>query len=607
MCHAHETPGEVSENGKLVWSYSLERKDREHRYELWVKTSTAFLVQLTAQYAEADGARLSTEQVRFIIRDYLSDRFLGVLIKAPDQGKAYRYFGLQLSYSKAWEFHHPQFISHTLHHLDQLFLEKQSGKSREQTSPVEIVPPVERAVTEAPVTVSVNQRRGESRAAPPQPKRYVPRQAEKLPANFVPRPGPFNAVKAMLLQGADVAASTLVVSAIYGLGGIGKSVLAAALADDGEIQRRFPDGTLWVTLGQNPDLLPMLGEWIRALGDYNYSPLSPEAASAHLRTLLYDRQMLLVVDDVWNPVHLDPFRVGGKGSCVLVTTRGAPIQDMEKYDLDVMTHGQAMTLLTQKLGTPLLQAEKQQAAAFAERVGYLPLALELAMAQIEEGYTWEELLDEFRSEVDRLELLDRIDPTDIPDDQKRREHSLIACFNLSLKSLTPEQQTYFAWLGVLPEDADITQRMTQTLWQLTRHQAGSALRAFRTKGLLKGERPTYRLHDLMHDLAVKLLTCEAKPRDGAILSGLGLKNAEAHETLLSLYQAKTQDGQWHTLTDDGHIYANLTWHMLQAEQPMRVHQLLQETHMRGATAGMGPVRPWVNRRSLPVMWPAPGS
>ena len=100
LCHAHETPGEVSENGKLVWSYSLERKDREHRYELWVKTSTAFLVQLTAQYAEADGARLSTEQVRFIIRDYLSDRFLGVLIKAPDQGKAYRYFGLQLSYSK---------------------------------------------------------------------------------------------------------------------------------------------------------------------------------------------------------------------------------------------------------------------------------------------------------------------------------------------------------------------------------------------------------------------------------------------------------------------------------------------------------------------------
>ena len=50
LCHAHETPGEVSENGKLVWSYSLERKDREHRYELWVKTSTAFLVQLTAQY-----------------------------------------------------------------------------------------------------------------------------------------------------------------------------------------------------------------------------------------------------------------------------------------------------------------------------------------------------------------------------------------------------------------------------------------------------------------------------------------------------------------------------------------------------------------------------
>ncbi|WP_250564628.1 NB-ARC domain-containing protein, partial [Adonisia turfae] len=489
LCHAHQTSGDEYENQKLVWSYTLEQEEREHRYELWVKTTTTFLVQLTARYAEADWPALSADHVRFIIRDYLSGRFLGVLIKAPDQGKAHRYFGLQLSYSNAWDFHHPNFITHTLQQLDQLFQAKRSDRSREQTNQVSISSPTDRDELAPQSHGQVN--RDTTSRPTPQPKRYVPRQAEKLPANYVPRPEPFNAVKAILLQGVEADASTLVVSAIYGLGGIGKSVLAAALADDAEIQRRFPDGTLWVTLGQNPDLLPMLGEWIKALGDYNYSPLTPEAASAHLRTLLYERQMLLVVDDVWNPLHLDPFRVGGKGSCVLVTTRGAPIQNAEKYDLDVMTYAQAMTLLTQKLGNPLSTTERLQTEAFAERVGYLPLALELATAQIAEGYSWEELLNDFRTEVDRLELLDRIDQNDAPDDQQRREHSLIACFNLSLKSLTPEQQKYFAWLGVLPEDADITQRMTQTMWQLTKHQAGNVLRAFRTKGLLKGERPTY--------------------------------------------------------------------------------------------------------------------
>ena len=370
------------------------------------------------------------------------------------------------------------------------------------------------------------------------------------------------------------------VSAIYGLGGIGKSVLAAALADDSEIQARFPDGTLWITLGQNPDLLPMLGSWIQALGDYKYQPLTPDAASSHLRTLLYDRQMLLIVDDVWNPAHLEPFRVGNQDSCVLVTTRGAPISGAKKYDLDVMTPDQAMELLTHQLSAPLTPEEQQQAAAFAKRVGYLPLALELATAQIEEDLSWEELLTDYQTELERLEILDKVGKDDIPNDETRRKYSLIACFNLSLKSLTPEQQNHFAWLGVLPEDADITKRMAKTLWQLTERQAGNVLKAFRTKGLLKGERPTYRLHDLMHDLAVQLLSSSVQP-DGEALKGLGKTLPDAHQDLLALYQKQTRDNQWHTLADDGHIYDYLTWHIEQSECPQLIHQLFQETTDKG--------------------------
>jgi hypothetical protein len=66
-----------------------------------------------------------------------------------------------------------------------------------------------------------------------------------------------------------------------------------------------------VTLGQTPDLLPLLNGWIVALGDRDYRPTTEAAASSHLRTLLYDKTMLLVVDDVWQVEHLDWFRVGG--------------------------------------------------------------------------------------------------------------------------------------------------------------------------------------------------------------------------------------------------------------------------------------------------------
>ena len=92
----------------------------------------------------------------------------------------------------------------------------------------------------------------------------------------------------LLLADDPDSSGMLVVSAIYGLGGIGKSVLAAAVAHNRAVQARFPDGILWVTLGQNPDILPLLSGWVQALRDYHFKPISVEATTAHLRTLLYE-------------------------------------------------------------------------------------------------------------------------------------------------------------------------------------------------------------------------------------------------------------------------------------------------------------------------------
>jgi methyl-accepting chemotaxis protein len=423
----------------------------------------------------------------------------------------------------------------------------------------------------------------------PEPrKRYdIPLQMPPLPEHFVERPEYQQAVRDCLLSTDPKVFGTLVVSAIYGLGGIGKSVLAAKLAHEEAIQARFSDGIFWATLGQSPDLLPLLSGWIQALGDNDYKPTAIESASVHLRTLLYDKKALLVVDDVWHPEHLEPFRVGGNDCCVLVTTREARIPEAHRYDLDVMSEGQAMALMTQKLSEPLREEETQQALAFANRVGYLPLALELAATQIEEGVSWAELFEDFQSEVVRLETLDMYSQDDILDEAKRRKYSLLACFNLSLKQLSTEQLRQFAWLGIVPEDVNLTQEMATTLWQVTPRQAGAILRLFSAKALMlpgakqAGNQRTYRLHDLMHDLAQRLLTSPPHPARDGDLPGLGLTKAEAHDQLLERYRAKTQNGQWHTLTDDGYIYAFLTWHMEQAKRPDAVHQLLRETNAVG--------------------------
>ena len=101
----------------------------------------------------------------------------------------------------------------------------------------------------------------------------------------MPRPEVSRDLKARL-SSVGASPGTLVIGALHGLGGIGKSTLAADLAQDDELRAQFLDGVLWATLGQQPDLLPLLSGWVQALGDSTFKPLSVNAATSHLRTLL---------------------------------------------------------------------------------------------------------------------------------------------------------------------------------------------------------------------------------------------------------------------------------------------------------------------------------
>ena len=170
---------------------------------------------------------------------------------------------------------------------------------------------------------------------------------------------------------------TLVVSVISGLGGLGKSVLATALVLEQGVQARFADGILWVTLGQNPDLQTMLGDWIRQLDKSReaFSANTLEVASRYLHNLLAERRMLLVVDDVWNATHVEWFRVGGAGCRVLVTTREVQMEGAEYYPLDLMSEQEAGDLVRRKLDQQWTAEQAAVVKAFARVLGYLPLAL----------------------------------------------------------------------------------------------------------------------------------------------------------------------------------------------------------------------------------------
>jgi hypothetical protein len=76
-------------------------------------------------------------------------------------------------------------------------------------------------------------------------------QARDLPKGYIPRPKAFDEIKHLLLnqQGQP---TTAITTALRGAGGFGKTTLALALCHDPDVQEAFPDGILWVELGEQP-------------------------------------------------------------------------------------------------------------------------------------------------------------------------------------------------------------------------------------------------------------------------------------------------------------------------------------------------------------------
>jgi NB-ARC domain len=74
-----------------------------------------------------------------------------------------------------------------------------------------------------------------------------------LPTEFVAREELAVVCEALLGEGKGAVGVTGHGLGLHGQGGIGKTILAAAVANDSEIRRHFPDRVLWITLGEGAD------------------------------------------------------------------------------------------------------------------------------------------------------------------------------------------------------------------------------------------------------------------------------------------------------------------------------------------------------------------
>ncbi|WP_169977922.1 NB-ARC domain-containing protein [Tautonia rosea] len=407
-----------------------------------------------------------------------------------------------------------------------------------------------------------------------------------LPNCYVERSESLASLKERILGSGAGPSGVLAITAIRGLGGAGKSILANAFAHDPEVRDRFRDGILWVELGQDPDLLEHLRRWVGRLSINTNLPTTLEAATDDLRWLLGDRAVLIVVDNAWKAEHVRPFLVGCEGSQVLVTTRRASVADeisASVISLEGMTPEEAIRFLAKRLGQEHVDGARLDGALpVAEAVGYLPLALDLVASRVSKGITWANLHEALERECAQLEALDPL------------ERRIEACIRLGLDALDathPWAREAFLAFGILPDEATITAPMTATFWGVEPVEADRRLEFLEDFALLTtapkicvgdDKWRSYRLHDLIHDYAKSLLGQQlGTPKKTPF--------AIAHADLLKRYQKRCthqaggsgRSKPWHTLPDDGYIHDHLTWHLKQAGRIDEIHSLLAEETAEG--------------------------
>jgi WD40 repeat protein len=379
--------------------------------------------------------------------------------------------------------------------------------------------------------------------------------APKLPPNFIPRPEELADLRRAVIG--DGTAATTALTALRGLGGIGKSVLAQALCQDKVIQEAFPDGVIWISIGREPgDLVRQMREVGRALRDGPEHYDTPNGSINRLRTILRDRAALLVLDDVWDKRHVDPFLVEAPRCRVLFTTRNGNIAlslCAGEIKLGVFQPVQAVELLREWAGR-----DDPAFPDISKRLGYLPLALKLAGAQLREGTAGAEWLTE-PPHVSQM-FLDFCseDPTE----------NLESCFDLSVKRLPKRYQTLYHALGIFPEDVPVPQAVIARLWKQLDGGLGDAdwsnlLKQLSRLALVEmGSDRTVTLHDLLYDYNRGKLGVQ--------------QTASLHNCLLDAYNHGP--GPWHSVPDDGYLYRHLSYHLPEAGRKEELRRLLFDFH-----------------------------
>ncbi|MFF9639871.1 AfsR/SARP family transcriptional regulator [Kitasatospora aureofaciens] len=381
-----------------------------------------------------------------------------------------------------------------------------------------------------------------------------PAQLPYVPGDFTGRD---EELRTLIEALTPTSAECLMIAAVSGMGGVGKTTLAVHAAQ--RLRGHFPDGQLYVNLRgmrEDPaDPTVVLAGFLRALGVADSAiPEDREGRAALYRTRLAGRRILLVLDDARNYPQIEALLPGSPDSAVLVTSRTTipELPAAPQLRLDVLPTNKALALFRRIAGLERVAAEPEAAAALATRCGGLPLALRLAGSRLVARPAW--------SLSDMVRLLDGSRwAMDAP---AGGADGLATCFRHSYDLLRDEEARLFRLMAI-PRQAATDTEGAAALAGLPPAETARCLERLADLGLLETPVPdTYRFHDLLREFAAARSQEQDRPEERAAaltrlldhfltLACAAYARQRPGHPLADLLLPATPPGPSHTSPDDG--------------------------------------------------------
>lgn len=362
-----------------------------------------------------------------------------------------------------------------------------------------------------------------------------------LPAEYEPRSGLLEDFRTKLLGGdsGTVGITTPPRTGLYGSAGVGKSVLASALAHDDKVGLAFPDGIYWVTVGENPTtatIATLQESLARELGTEISEARTNRQRREMLSAAIGERRCLFIIDDVWDGPEALLFNLSGRFARVLYTTRLERILDnpglkATRLAVSPLSRDEAIRFVQNQIGSD--EGLTSDAIAVIEQSGRVIFALSLAVgAYLNSNLSWSQIHERFVASA-------RMYPGELD--------ANLRAMRVAMSTLDNRQLERYRDLVVFPTDEAIPISTIEKFWDVWDVDTRGLLRRFRDGRLLEVDGDSVRFHD-DQILYLSARTNDQETRNSELL--------DAH---------RPPSDRWHDLPhNDRYMWNHLVRHLIKA-------------------------------------------